>query len=68
MSEWALPEVSFRAGIVGAKSLGVARLATLAMAGGEFVVPPAFALPFGTFERVLLESPMEVLEDFATAM
>ncbi|GLC52406.1 Phosphoglucan, water dikinase, chloroplastic [Pleodorina starrii] len=66
-SAWALPESSFRSGLVGAKALNLATLrqrlaaATAAEAGGgggggEVIgVPTSVALPYGTFERVLAE-------------
>ena len=56
---WALPSAAFAPGAVGGKALGVRALADLA-AGGDFAVPPAFALPFGAFDRAVAAGPPAV--------
>ena len=67
VDEWALPRDSFRDRVVGAKSLGLQRLAKLA-SGSDFTVPPAFALPYGTFERALDAAPREKSKAFDAAV
>ena len=59
--EWALPQDAFSPGAVGGKSLGVQQLAKIALKSG-FQVPPAFTLPFGTFERTLEAAPRDACE------
>jgi alpha-glucan, water dikinase len=65
-SEWALTPDRFRAGLVGGKSLGVQQLA--ALAGANFSVPPAFAIPYGAFEHALATSSHEVRTCFSDAL
>jgi alpha-glucan, water dikinase len=62
---WAIVPHEFREGLVGGKSLGLKQLAMLA--GEDFLVPPAFAVPYGSFERALASSPNGVQRSFAEA-
>lgn len=62
---WAIVPQEFREGLVGGKSLGLKQLATLA--GDDYLVPPAFAVPYGSFERALASSPQGVQQSFAEA-
>ena len=50
---------------MGGKSLGLKQLAMLA--GEDYLVPPAFAVPYGSFERALAASPKGVQQSFAEA-
>jgi alpha-glucan, water dikinase len=65
--KWVLTREAFAEGAVGGKSLGLARLAQLAASGG-FTVPPAFALPYGSFERALAAAPGGAQDAFAAAV
>lgn len=64
--KWALRAEEFQQGLVGGKSLGVKRLAELA--GDGYAVPPAFALPYGAFDRTLEAAPQHARDEFAAAL
>lgn len=65
-NKWALRSEDFKEGLVGGKSLGVKRLAELA--GPGYAVPPAFALPYGAFDRALEAAPRHAQDAFAAAV
>lgn len=52
-SQWTLQEAEFAEGLVGGKSLNLAKLRKAVPAGVE--VPASVTLPFGVFERVLAD-------------
>lgn len=64
--KWALRPEEFQEGLVGGKSLGVKRLSDLAAA--EYAVPPAFAVPYGAFERALDSAPQHTRDEFSAAV
>eukprot|EP00892_Ulva_mutabilis_P012087 jgi/Ulvmu1/9250/UM005_0350.1 len=64
--KWALRAEEFEEGLVGGKSLGVKRLSELT--GSGYAVPPAFALPYGAFERALEAAPQHAKDAFSASV